>query len=781
MKILFAVNNDNVLDAIVKKYQKDYKEILSYKNVYYFNAIYRELQKDKSYSRVVISEDLEPFANNNYSSIDKFLLDKYTNIAEEAKGLNNEKIDIILICADRRRKTDDMLGKLYKLGIYNAIIGQDRSIDEVCKLIYRPRDKESAKIYYEIHESELNDDSENSVSEAEVENIRAHYARLGKNEDKYIDSFNNIVSQYTDSQLKIIIKYLPMNVKAVLEERSPKYQQLVTNSAINGFDARGRTESYKDKIRKKEENDELGLDLLEDFAKPKTIKSVVIPTSLETQKIQKVIIPNVAKPDIKPSAIVDVENIDNHNKIENTQPKIEEKVEAKAEEPEKKEETIILPKKGRGRPRKNPLPEVDEEKPKRGRGRPRKNPLPEENEKIEEQKQEEPNLFEIDEEKEEKGQEVDLFNLDEPETEQEVDLFNMEDEKINQEQEPDLFGLEEQEEHHEEHHEEPTIKPTNIENVRPVEPQTNSSNMFSENNSITTSNYSSPSFNALLTSDRKLVAFVGTTKNGTSFVVNNTAEMLSSMGIETAILDMTKSKNAYYIYTNNEEKLRNIAKNCMDNLQRGVTEGIKVNKNLTIYTEMPGDERDYKIETILTALLNRYSAVLIDTDFETDPEIFAKAQEIYLVQTMDVLTIQPLTAFLRNLKSKGILAPEKLKIVINKSERVRNLNVKTLIGGMSCYNSPNMTYMTELFDRDNIMFCEIPFEVQNYIKYLESLVNCSISLNGYTKTFLESLRQLANMVYPLVGRQNYSGGKNENREPFSSQVNETLSRMKSRY
>ena len=777
MKILFAVNNDNVLDAIVKKYQKDYKEILSY----YFNAIYRELQKDKSYSRVVISEDLEPFANNNYSSIDKFLLDKYTNIAEEAKGLNNEKIDIILICADRRRKTDDMLGKLYKLGIYNAIIGQDRSIDEVCKLIYRPRDKESAKIYYEIHESELNDDSENSVSEAEVENIRAHYARLGKNEDKYIDSFNNIVSQYTDSQLKIIIKYLPMNVKAVLEERSPKYQQLVTNSAINGFDARGRTESYKDKIRKKEENDELGLDLLEDFVKPKTIKSVVIPTSLETQKIQKVIIPNVAKPDIKPSAIVDVENIDNHNKIENTQPKIEEKVEEKAEEPEKKEETIIPPKKGRGRPRKNPLPEVDEEKPKRGRGRPRKNPLPEENEKIEEQKQEEPNLFEIDEEKEEKGQEVDLFNLDEPETEQEVDLFNMEDEKINQEQEPDLFGLEEQEEHREEHHEEPTIKPTNIENVRPVEPQTNSSNMFSENNSITTSNYSSPSFNALLTSDRKLVAFVGTTKNGTSFVVNNTAEMLSSMGIETAILDMTKSKNAYYIYTNNEEKLRNIAKNCMDNLQRGVTEGIKVNKNLTIYTEMPGDERDYKIETILTALLNRYSAVLIDTDFETDPEIFAKAQEIYLVQTMDVLTIQPLTAFLRNLKSKGILAPEKLKIVINKSERVRNLNVKTLIGGMSCYNSPNMTYMTELFDRDNIMFCEIPFEVQNYIKYLESLVNCSISLNGYTKTFLESLRQLANMVYPLVGRQNYSVGKNENREPFSSQVNETLSRMKSRY
>ena len=68
MKVLFAVNNDDISEAIIKKYQKEYKEILSYKNVYYFNAILKELQKDKSYDRVVISEDLEPFANNNYDT-----------------------------------------------------------------------------------------------------------------------------------------------------------------------------------------------------------------------------------------------------------------------------------------------------------------------------------------------------------------------------------------------------------------------------------------------------------------------------------------------------------------------------------------------------------------------------------------------------------------------------------------------------------------------------------------------------------------------------------------
>ena len=46
MKVLFAVSNENTSQAIVKKYQAEYKQIISYKNVYYFNAILKELQKD---------------------------------------------------------------------------------------------------------------------------------------------------------------------------------------------------------------------------------------------------------------------------------------------------------------------------------------------------------------------------------------------------------------------------------------------------------------------------------------------------------------------------------------------------------------------------------------------------------------------------------------------------------------------------------------------------------------------------------------------------------------
>lgn len=46
----------------------------------------------------------------------------------------------------------------------------------------------------------------------------------------------------------------------------------------------------------------------------------------------------------------------------------------------------------------------------------------------------------------------------------------------------------------------------------------------------------------LLTGDKKIVAFVGTSKNGTSFLVNNLAALLSSKGINTAILDLTKTR-----------------------------------------------------------------------------------------------------------------------------------------------------------------------------------------------------------------------------------------------
>ena len=249
MKVLFAVSNEEISESVVKKYQKEYKQIISYKNVYYFNAILKEIQKDKSYDRIVISEDLEAFTNTQYDQIDKFIFEKLDSISDEASNSRGNDIPIILICSDRRTKSEEILVKLFGIGIYNAVIGSDRSIDEVCKLINRPRSKKEAKIYYKIDSEDVNyqAENENDVSEMEIQNILAHYKRLGKNEDRYIDSFNNIAAQYNDTQLRIISKFLPLNVRAVLEEKSPKYQQIMSfnNSVSNTLRVKENKEEVK--------------------------------------------------------------------------------------------------------------------------------------------------------------------------------------------------------------------------------------------------------------------------------------------------------------------------------------------------------------------------------------------------------------------------------------------------------------------------------------------------------------------------------------------------------
>lgn len=744
MKVLFALNNDNVSNAIIKKYQKDYKEIISYKNVYYFNAILKELQQDKSYDRVVISEELEPFANNNYDTIDKFLFEKLDKISDEATKTNGEDIAIIFICSDRRNNSDEMLNKIFGIGIYNALVGDERDIDNVCKLIKQPRTKKEAKFSYKLDGTNISyqAEDENNVSEAEVQNILAHYKRLGKDEDKYVDSFNNIVSQYTDAQLRIIIRYLPIGVKAVLEEKSPKYQQLATFTIKNKTEQRGSYISKTIGIKTSSE-EKIKVKMLKD-EKDKITKPIVIPTTLNNKK-------TVIKSQI--------------NKLED---KIKEDVESKEENIQALQEE----RRGRGRPRKNTVQDEIEDKQKKGRGRPKKNIEPET--EVDNEEKFDIDLFNMDSIEDnnnnitsEIAEDIDLFSMAEDETEEvkeefkqldnaiqndNIDLFSMDKEKTD----IDLFNMPENEDN-------------NIQNTY-VEP---------------TVKLKTDNLNTALTSKKKIVTFVGTTKNGTSFIVNNLALVLSSMNISTAILDITKSKNAYYIYTKNEENLREIAEKSISNLENGNTNGIEVNKNLTVYTELPGTGLNTEnVDAILTTLIEKHDIVLIDADFDTPIDYFDKSQEIYLVQTMDILTIQPLTAFLRNLKSKNVLMQNKLKIVINKEQKVRTLSDKILIGGMSSYNDPSMSFMTELFDKDNIQYCKIPFETQNYVRYLESLVNCNISLKGYTKNLLMALKVLSEMVYPLLGRTKYTpmgNQKNKNRMSFSDSTNSTLNKMKNNY
>ena len=695
MKVLFAVNNEDISESIIKLYQKEYREIISGKNVYYFNAIIKELQRDQTYDRIVISEDLEPYNNNNFDLIDKFLFEQLDKISDEAISESGTDIPIIFIATDRRSKSDNLLSKLFSIGVYDALLGGDRSIPEVCKLLNKPRTKKEAKTYYKIETEEVSyqTESEDSVSETEIQNIITHYKKLGKNTDRYVDSFNNIAAQYTDAQLRVISKFLPMGVRAVLEVESPKYQSIMTF----GEGTYKRIEKAKE--QKKKEGLKIGfIETSSEKAKPN--KAVVIPSAVKTDGAKKLTKKEEPK-EIQETETPDISSFTSLDDMFEEEPQKEEKLnnEKKQEENQIEEKTSVEEpvKRKRGRPKKIIEPGTEEVKVPKKRGRPRKVVEPD-NKPLE-------------------GQENILPGFEE---EQNTILPGFE-EKANYVI-PEGKSIPKVEEN---------IYEKQIENVAPRR--------------------ESIDLTRLLTKDKKIVAFVGTAKAGTSFLINNIADMLSKTGIKTAIVDLTENRNSYYIYTKNEEPLRRIASNCLEKIESGIVEGIDVSKNLTVFTSIPNQKIEVSdIDVLVANLIKKFSLVLLDCDFKTDETYFELAQEIYLVQSMDILTIQPLTAFLRDLQSSGKLVPSKLKAVINKAIKVRGLSTKAIIGGMSCYNNPEMSYMRELFDKEKIQTLVIPFDEDTLSKYLSGMVDCFVSTSGYSKQFLSELKKLGDNVYPLV-------------------------------
>ena len=769
MKILFAVNNEKISKSIIKKYQSDYKEIISYKDVYYFNAILKELQKDNTYDRIIISEDLEPFTNNNYEQIDKFIFERLDNISDEATNSTRADTPIILICSDRRTKSDEILVKLFSIGIYNALIGTDRNIDEICKLIKVPRTKKEAKIYYKIDAEEVTyqSENENDVSESEIQSILAHYKKIGRDEQKCVDSFDSIAQQYTDVQLKVIASFLPLNVKAILEEKSPKYQQIMS---LMG-EKRSSTGTAKTKDI---EDNGLKIGFIESSNGKRNLgRPVIIPSAVNTNKVKKMSAKTTASSGLNIPEPIEpiIDGIDDEDTSSVPEPVEEVKTKRRGRPPKKKTEEEVV--------------KAEESKPKR-RGRPPK------------KKQEEITMPGFDDDEPQVNTMPGFDDDDEPQVNTMPGFDDDDEPQVNT-----VPGFDDDDESQAN-----TIPGFDNDN----DPQIDNSSDFSSttqsngyipfdlNSATGRSNeynqtkltntrrtYPTDAIDALLTREKKIVTFVGTSKNGTSFLVNNLALSLSKKGIDVAILDATRNRNAYYIYTENEEDLRQIAEKSIPNLINGVAAGLKVDKNLTVYTALPDDDVPMEqYEEILSTLVKNHSLILIDCDFETDFGYFAASQEIYLVQSMDIITIQPLTAFLRDLQSKNIYQPENLRIVINKELPVKTLTVKNIIGGLSFYNDPSMSFMRELFNRETAKYCTIPFEIATYSKYLEGLVNCKISLNGYSKEFMQALRTLENMVYPLMeptpaSNRGAKSNNNYERTRFSNEMNDTLNQMKKNF
>ena len=585
MKVLFAVSNEKITEQVVAKYQVMYNELLSYKEVYYYNAIVKELEKNKDYNAIVIDESLESVSNDKG---DQYLLNNLDAITDIAVNNENTQIPIILICKADRQPAEEFLEKIYKIGIFNALILKDRKISKICEYINGPRNKKDAKKYYQIDvdDTEVVADTEtDSIAKTELKNILNYYAKLGNDTTKYSETFERIAEQYTDVELVYIIARFPENVKSVLMNENQRFRNLM-NIDPNKLQQMEQAKKEQEKQMKQQE------------------VHVQAPVQMQAQ--------NDA-------------NIEENVKIVSNQYDIE----------EEQKEVVETPK-------------------------------------------------------------VQI----QPQVEQ-----------IEQKVEPKVnnnYNI-----------------PTN--NMQ-MNNQVNSKNVFS---------------------------FVGTSKNGTSFLVNSLGILFSSIGINTAIVDLTKNKNDYYMCTNNEERLREIATLSIIKLEKGIAEGVQINKNLSVYTGLPtNDTNKLNSKMVIDTLKKNHTLVLLDCDFETNLEYYTYSNQIFTVQSLDVLTMQPLTIHLKKLKELGIISDSKISIILNKEVPVKGLTKKLMIGGLSMYNSPNMEERVELFNRDNVKVYSVPFDIQAYQKYLENIVHCKFEIAGYPKKFITELQLIAENIYPEITKFN---------------------------
>ena len=556
---------------------------------------------------------------------------------------------------------------------------------------------------------------------------------------------------------------MPLNVKAVLEEKSPKYQSVMTF---------GETTSTISTAQKQKESDGLKIGFLNNNSN-RPVNPVIVPTAIKKVAIKKAVNNNNMDVQEPPKT----EETENYRTVDPIQ-----------EEADNNIEPIEPVKKKRGRPKKT-VDKVEipqEETVKKKRGRPKK--IVDEKSNYENSAEtilpgfddvEEilPGLDEFESEtmapEADNIEKVTLPGFDDVEEETTLPGFD------DLEKDDILTKMNKSESMN--NLQRPLSQQSGI-NQRHIESSFNNNSAVTNYNAQENYNSNKNNISGLLSKDKKIVSFVGTTKNGTSFLVNNVAKCLSAMGIKTAILDLTTNRNSYYIYTKNEEQLRNVAFESIKKLRSGITNGIVVDKNLDVFTALPGDNLPLEdVNGIITPLLQNYSVVLMDCDFNTNSEYFGVSQEIYIVQTMDILTIQPMTAFLRDLKAKDILNPEKIRIIINKEVRVRGLTAKAIIGGLAYYNDPAMSFMTELFNKDTVKYCTIPFEEDIYSRYLEGEMECEITINGYSKNFNMKLKELANMVYPLLNNKYKPIGDYSSKNKFSPNMNNTLEQMKNKY
>ncbi len=688
MKVLFGISNINTVKSIVDLYEKKYGEKIEYKIAYYFGQFSKEIERD-DYDRAVLKEDLEQLTTKNYAEADKQIfeyIDKITN--------NFEARNLIFLASERRTLGDNFLSRLFGLGVYTTLTGSDRTLGKVCAALKTPMSKKEARKYYD--NAATMDDIYNTsqVDENEIKRIISFYRNLNGDTSKYCEIFDRITPQYTTEQMQVIIPYLPQDVRDFLQANSESYKSIMESSD-------GKT-------------GELGKSSIGSI-----ISNATNGGGIEIQKgdeiVKKII---VGGNEIKNKVTEKVQDVKSQvsTTIAEKSQEIKDNKEAKAQEPQQK--VNVINKIQDAIPIKISVTDTEVEDTV---------------EKVE-KKPEQENVVKQPEEKQE---------VIKPQPEPKVVTQVVEKEVIKEV--PKEVIKEVIKEVPKEVVKE-VIKEVPKEVIKEVPKVVEKEKVITQvvEKEVVKQYFDVPK------DYKKTVIFVGAPKTGTTFCINAIGTYLAKQKIKTAMVDMTRKRDLYTIYTYDNTGKRNIAGESLRYASAGKNEPLVYDK-LSVYTAVPGEDRkSYNPNVLVDTISKNNNVVLIDADFSTPLDYFRLAQDIYIVQDMNILNIQQITMFLRELKQRGI-GMEKIKIIINKFVDC-SLTSKDIIDGIATYTSYDLKMFDELFNPKRVQYFILPFDVENYTKYVEMVFKYSNKFASFTPTFQENLNQIINTIYPTRGK-----------------------------
>ena len=206
--------------------------------------------------------------------------------------------------------------------------------------------------------------------------------------------------------------------------------------------------------------------------------------------------------------------------------------------------------------------------------------------------------------------------------------------------------------------------------------------------------------------------------------------------------------------------MKNRAAECMQRLSEGEDYYIEtMNSHLKLYTSLAGSlsdqRRGYKHRVVIDTVKKNCNLTIVDADFTTPIDYFDQADEIYLIQDLDVLKIQDVTLFLRELNARG-LDKKKIKLIINRYVKT-SITPKIIIGALDFYHDPAGTYVDSGLMPNKVDYSIIPYNLNNYAKYVESLHKMSGNFNykSYSADFNQAIDEIVSKVYP----KNHGGKK----------------------